>query len=479
MSSRVTSAAIPTVVIVGRTNVGKSALFNRLTETTKAIISRVAGTTRDYNIGEVAWNGRQFSLIDTGGVSVELLDEALRAIATRNPKKARRIIAGATVDNPEAVIHKGIVQQIRRAVTNADLLIVVVDGQTGSMPTDQQLALALKRLGKPTILVCNKVDNQRLQTAVNDFYRLGLGTPYAVSAANGVGTGDLLDIILGRLKRRPGRPVTPNQTRPIRLTLMGKPNVGKSSLVNAILGVERVIVSPVAQTTREPQDTALVYQNQPLVIVDTAGLRRKARVKPGLERAVNKKTIAALKNSDLVLLVTQAHEPLTIQDLRLIKLIQEYQLGVVIVVNKWDLVPDKTEKSADELKHYYAHSLPGLSWAPLLFVSAKTGFNVSKILDLALEIWQQRQTTIDQSELDQLLRQLTSHKRPVQARGPFKPHIATIKQARTNPPRFTVVLDRGEGLHFSYIRYIENQIRRHTAFLGVPITLTIQGTRVK
>ncbi|MCL5795590.1 MAG: ribosome biogenesis GTPase Der [Patescibacteria group bacterium] len=456
---------LPNVVIIGRINVGKSALFNRLTETTKAIVSDIPGTTRDYNISQVSWRGKSFNLIDTGGVDTEILKNSIRSLLNKK------------IDRRSGQIDQEIIKQTQRAMRQADVILMVVDGQNGLVNEDRELALVVKKFSKPTILVCNKIDSQRFEYQLNDFFKLGLGKPIMISAASGRGSGDFLDELVKLIKGKKGRPKIEENQRPIRVGLLGKPNVGKSSLVNNILGEERVIVSDTPQTTREPQDTEIEYRGRKIILVDTAGLRKKAKIQETLEKLSTQKTIQTIKQSDVVLFVNEADKTLTVQDLKLAGLVREYHNGTIIVANKWDLIGNKNEKSADQIKHYYRMAVPYLSFAPIIFVSAKTGQGVNKILDLVIKIADERQKDIDQKDLDEIIKKIVTRKRPVKGAGQNSPIIKSFVQVKKNPPIFLVTIGKDQTLHFSYVRFIENQLRKKFGFEGIPIKVEVRSQK--
>ncbi|MFA6254997.1 MAG: ribosome biogenesis GTPase Der [Patescibacteria group bacterium] len=387
---------LPIVVIIGRINVGKSSLFNRLTETGKALVSKIPGTTRDYNLGRVNWQKKSFSLIDTGGVNIETLKNSIRSLLPDQNNQLKNV----------DTIEKEIVRQTKEAIAKADLILMVVDGQAGLMPEDKELALVVKKLKAPAMLVCNKIDNPKYQHQPNEFFALGLGRPWPVSAINGSGTGDFLDELIKKIKNRPGRPKKPEAKKPIKVAVIGKPNVGKSSLVNKILGENRVIVADTPQTTREPQDTEIDYLDEKIILIDTAGLRKKAKIKRGLEKMSTKKTLTTIKIADIVLFLTEVDQPLGKQDEHLAGLIKDAGAGVIVVANKWDLVPEKDEKTDGEIKKYYQRYFPYLSFAPLIFTSAKTGKNTDKILDVVLSVNQERRKEVPEDELKNILKQV-------------------------------------------------------------------------
>lgn len=463
---------LPIVVIVGRINAGKSSLFNRLTESGKALVSDIAGTTRDYNTGKVDWRTKSFELIDTGGVNIDILKNSIQALL---PNKQSKKLLQADI------IEKEIIKQTKTALQKADIILMVVDGQSGLLPEDRELALVIKKLGKPIVLVVNKIDGPKWQSNAIDFYKLGLGKPYALSAANGSGTGDMLDDLLKKIPGRKGRPkaIIEDEERPIKVAIIGKPNVGKSSLVNQILGEDRVIVSPEPHTTREPQDTEIIYNDKKIILIDTAGLRKKAKIERGLEKMAARRSINLIKSADIILFVTEVDQPTTVQDSHLAGLIKDAGAGVIIIGNKWDNLTEKTEKIDGQIRSYYQRSFPFLGFAPLVFISALTGRNVQNILDVILAVDQNRRREIQAQDLERIKKSLVKNKRPVQAKGQKTPRLFTLIQKKTNPPQFVVMVREDDSIHFSYLRYIENQIRDNFDFIGVPINIKLQTLKPK
>ncbi|OGY43260.1 MAG: ribosome biogenesis GTPase Der [Candidatus Buchananbacteria bacterium RIFCSPHIGHO2_01_FULL_39_14] len=464
---------LPTVVIIGRTNVGKSAIFNRLTESGKALISAIAGTTRDYNVDLVEWQKKSFNLIDTGGVDVSSLKKSIEELLfdQGQAKKQSQIKEGKI---QPLLIEKEIIKQTKTALKKADLILLVVDGQAGLLPIERQLALVVKKLNKPVILVCNKIDNLKWQYRPNEFFKLGLGKPWAVSAANGSGTGDLLDEVVKKIKMPKGKKKISIETEKIKVAVIGKPNVGKSSLVNKILGENRVIVSPLPQTTREPQDTEIFFKNQKIILIDTAGLRKKGKIEPGLEKMATKKTLNVIRSADVVLLVTEAHQQLTRQDNYLAGLLKESGRGIIIVANKWDLLGANDEKMTDHIVAYYQNHFPFLNFAPIIFISAYTGRNVKNILEQVLAVHQEQNKRLDQKDLNEFLKEITGKHKPVPAKGLGRPKIYSLVQTRIKPPEFIASIHHEYTLHFSYLRFLENQLRKHFGFIGTPIRIRVK-----
>ncbi len=455
---RVTRSTLPVIAIVGRANVGKSTLWNRVVEGRRAIISDRPHTTRDRNIETAVWRGMEFQFIDTGGVDVE--------------------------DND---VGRGIREQVDIAMREADVILFLFDTKVGVIAEDVQLAKELRRLKKPTILVANKADNARdiAELGGTGVYGLGMGDPLPISGATGKGVGDLLDAIYHALKKT-GKPLEEarkkvrgptRETRresgpdgPIHVVIMGRTNVGKSSLVNAILGEQRVIVADQPHTTREPQDTELMYDGRKIVLVDTAGMRKRARIKDDIEHEAIDRNKNALDRADIAVLVLDATiDPLG-ADKELGGLMKEERKGLIIAVNKWDLVEEKTTRSATEAEARLRAIFPFLSWAPIIFVSAKVHRRTTDVLDAAIRIQQERYRVIDYNAINRLLKSVIKQKKPLQVLGPKSPHIHDIAQTNTAPPTFLVTV-RGEKetLHPSWLKFLERRIREKYGFEGTPI----------
>lgn len=440
------------IAIVGRANVGKSTLFNRLLERPKAIVSPVAGTTRDRNYGQARWRGCDFEIIDTGGLE----DAKTSAFDIK--------------------------KQVDIAIKKADLVLFLVDLKDGLMPQDRAIAKFLKKLKKPVILVGNKADSPKIfaEAENKEWLKLALGKPLAVSAANGAGTGDLLDKIFEFLKIAEtdvGKSFS--AVPPIKVAIVGKPNAGKSSLLNALLGEERVLVSEIPFTTREPQDMILIYRDQPFLLIDTVGMRKKAKIEPGLEKVGVRRSIAAMERADVILFVTEANKQMTSQDKHLSELILEKNSGLIIIANKWDLVEKQGAQTMNLFVNYYRHFFPYLDWAPVIFISAKTGEKVHKVLDLVLEIKNKREKFIKQEELKKFLRETLAkhwaviHRRKKSGFG-ARPKLINLVQEGVNPPKFHLVTTSKVELPEGFIKFIEKKFRERFDFTGTPIKL---GTR--
>ncbi|HQA64098.1 MAG TPA: ribosome biogenesis GTPase Der, partial [bacterium] len=351
---------LPQIAIIGRANVGKSTLFNRLIEQNKALVSKIAGTTRDRNIATAEWRGRRFQVIDTGGLDIN----------KKNPDQ----------------ISQEIIKQSQQAINKANLILFVVDAKSGIIASDSELAKALvkNKQKDKTILVVNKADSLRWRQPSAEMYKLNLGQPNMLSAANGSGVGDLLDLIVSRLPADK-KIKTEQPNNEIKVAIVGKPNVGKSSLLNSILGEERVMVTDIAHTTRESHDTEFIYKKNKFTLIDTAGISRDNKLKnKSLEKKSIDRSLETIAKADIVLLVTEVQKNISTQDKKITQAILENSKSVIIVANKWDLIPDKDEKTINRYIDYYQANFPYLWWAPIIFVSAKENLRTKKILDLIL-----------------------------------------------------------------------------------------------
>jgi len=449
---------LPLVVIFGRPNVGKSTLFNCLIAKKQAIVSPEAGTTRDSNIGEVEWQGIKFEAVDTGGI----MD--LKHLATKSKE-----------DNIDIKVQ----QQARDYLKLADLILFLVDNKSGLLPQDKTMSLFLKKTIKDKdkiLLIANKADNIKQRPNIAEFNKLSLGEPIPVSAANGSGTGDLLDIIIGKLPAQKNEPKLKDDKieltieEPIKVAIIGQPNVGKSSLLNSIIGYDRVIVSQEAHTTREPQDTKVTYKDKDITLIDTAGISKRGPKSKGLEKHGIDKSLAALKKADIALLVLDISQIINHQDLKLVEEIVDRNTSLIIIANKWDLVPEKDTK---KFTNYIYSRLPFATWAPLHFASALTGSKVQKIFDLILDIASDRKLSLSESQLQKLLARVVKIHKPTKAKGTKRPHIFELKQIKVNPPIFTLRIGSKDSLHRSYARFIANQLRGKYVFLGTPLPITI------
>ncbi len=449
------------VALVGRPNVGKSSLFNRLIGQRLALVDERPGTTRDRLHGEVIWNGFAFTLVDTGGLEVL-------------PPKAE---AGLRPAQPLAEDSAAFIPQIRAqaeiAIAEADVLVLVVDVQAGLTAADEAVAEILRRTRKPVLVAANKADNETLRGAAVEFYRLGLGEVYPISALHGTGIGELLDAIVATLPSL----AEVEEEEGIRIAIVGRPNVGKSSLLNAILGEERVIVSPIPGTTRDAIDTPIEWEGRKIILIDTAGIRRKGQIQPGIERYSVLRALRAIQRSDVVFLVLDAREGVTHQDAVIGGIAVDEARSVILVVNKWDLMLDEQGRprvKPDGFIQHIRQTLKFLDYAPIRFVSAKTGYGVPGLLPMALQVYQERHMRLSTSELNRLIREALEEQPPPSRKGrPLK--IYYVTQARTDPPTIVFFVNDADLVHFSYERYLENRIRARYPFTGTPLRLVFRG----
>ncbi|MDI9484371.1 MAG: ribosome biogenesis GTPase Der [Bacillota bacterium] len=427
----------PIVAIVGRPNVGKSTLFNRITKSRTAIVEGQPGVTRDRIYGEGEWVNKHFTVIDTGGI-----------------------------DSEDDVITRQVRVQAMVAVEQADVIVFVVDGRAGLTGIDEEIGDVLRRHEKPVVLCVNKVEGtlDSWEAAV-DFYRLGLGEPILVSAEHGRNVGDLLDAVVGHFPE--DADVEPDES--LKIAIVGRPNVGKSSLVNKILGEERVIVSEIAGTTRDAIDTKLTYKEQPLTLIDTAGLRRRSKVEEDLEYYSVVRTLGAVERSDVTVVLIDATEGLTEQDKRIAGYAHEKGRGVILAVNKWDLVPKETNTMRDFELEIRA-GLQFLDYAPIVFISALTGQRLNRLLDICLDVNEACSMRISTGRFNEILQDAMAMNQPPSDKG-VRLKIYYGSQVQVKPPVFVLHVNRKDLMHFSYERYLENRIRQEYGFVGTPIML--------
>lgn len=450
---------LPLVVICGRTNVGKSTLFNCLIEKKQALVSNIAGTTRDSNLGLVEWNNSAFEIVDTAGI----ID--WRYLISKK--------------NTDMDIDTQTQKQACSYLEKAKLILFLVDNKTGLLPEDKEIAAALKKnplYAKKIMLIANKVDNFRTAYESAQFNKLGLGEPITISAASSMGTGDLLDIIINRIdkSKKNQKPKVDESKKTINVCIIGKPNVGKSSLLNSVLGYERVIVSPIAHTTREPQNTEINYKDHSIMLVDTAGISKQGKKSENLEKHGILKSLKSLDRADIAILVMDISEPITHQDAKIIQEIVDRQKSLIFIANKWDLVEERNTKKWTEIIY---DKLPFATWAPLQFLSAKTGEKVSKILDLVIKIATERALQLSDSQCSKFLNQVVKIHKPAKGKGTKSPRIYEFTQVKSNPPSFAVRIGPNDDLHFSYIRFMENRLRERYGFTGTPIHTSISKER--
>ena len=507
---------LPIVAIVGRPNVGKSTLFNRIVGGRAAIVEDRARTTRDRLYGDAEWNGRRFVMVDTGGLEVDPADQ----------------------------IELKVQEQARLAIAEADAILFVVDAAAGLTPADEEAAELLRRATAPVIVAVNKADNPKRELEAAEFHRFGWDETYAISASHGRGTGDLLDALVwalppeseaeiarkarereaeawqrevaaGRLEPfvvgADGGPVivgadgdgadegdgpdadgadadgaepaarawdaamAADDDEPAAIAFVGRPNVGKSSLLNALLGEERTIVSEVPGTTRDSIDTRLAWGRSEIVLIDTAGIRRRGKVAsgPAAERYSTLRALKALSRADVAVLVIDAVEGLTAQDAHVAGYVVEEGRGLVVAVNKWDLVADKTDRTFDQYVEWIRSEVPFLDFAPVVSISAKTGQRVGRVLELAVDIWGERRKRVPTAELNRLLASATDRLAPPMVKG-RRPKLFYATQAGIAPPTFVFFANDASSVHFSYRRYLENRLRDVFGFHGTPIRLVFR-----
>ncbi len=431
----------PIVAVVGRPNVGKSTLFNRLIGQPLAIVEDSPGTTRDRLYADSEWNGRAFTVVDTGGL---VFDES-------------------------GEVEWKVREQAQIAIAEADVIVFMVDASTGLTAADWEAADLLRRTKKPLILAANKADNEERRQAALEFYQLGLGDPIPISALDGTGTGDLLDAITASFAPE----VVEEADEAIRVAIVGRPNVGKSSLLNALLGEERAIVSEIPGTTRDAIDTRLDWGGQPIVLIDTAGIRRRGRIEPGVEKYSVLRAMRAIQRADVAVLVLDGVDGPTAQDAHIAGYILEEMKSVVVAVNKWDLVP-KDSHTMHQYTQVVRAALRFMDYVPVLFISAKTGQRVGQVLDMALRVRDERLVRLSTAELNDIVRSAVARQAPPTKAGKaLKFYYAT--QPSVDPPTFVFFVNDKELVHFSYVRYLENQIRERYPFTGTPLRMLFRG----
>ncbi len=449
----------PLVAIVGRPNVGKSTFFNRMIGQRLAIVEDEPGTTRDRIYGDTVWNGREFTLIDTGGLELDSSDDMMARVRA----------------------------QAQLAVEEADVIIFLVDGQAGVTAADGEIANMLRRAKKPIILGVNKADNAKLRNESVDFYSIGIGEPITLSSRQGVGTGDLLDAITDALP--PPETFAEVESELPKFAIVGRPNVGKSSLLNSIIGQDRAIVSDIPGTTRDALDMTVQHHGLDVILIDTAGVRRRGRVDPGIEKYAVLRSERAIERCDVALLIIDATEGVTAQDTHIAGIIHEEAKGVIVVINKWDLIreqrrelaaaeadpslpipPGDAPVEAEEFRDKVREDLKFIPYAPVVFISAKTRYHVDTLLDQAIEIASVRQQRVPTSQLNELIRDAVLRHPPAAIKG-RQLKIMYATQAEINPPTFVIFVNDADLLHFGYERYLENQVRREFSFPGTAIRM--------
>ncbi|AUS08687.1 ribosome biogenesis GTPase Der [Laceyella sacchari] len=433
--------SLPVVAIVGRPNVGKSTIFNRLAGERIAIVEDQPGITRDRIYSRSEWNGREFHLIDTGGIEFGDTDEIMDHI--RN--------------------------QVELALDEADVILFVADARDGVTTTDEEVARFLHRTNKPVILMVNKVDDIKYTENVFEFYQLGFEHVIPVSSLHGTGTGDMLDAVVEHF---PDREEEEYEEDTIKVSLIGRPNVGKSSLVNALLGEERVIVSPVAGTTRDAIDTSFEYEGQKYVLIDTAGIRKRGKVYESIEKYSVIRALRAIERSDVCLIVIDGERGIAEQDKKIAGYAHEAGRAAIFVVNKWDAV-EKDEKTMDRFKRRIREEFQFMHYAPILFVSAKTKRRIHTVLPEVNEVAEQHAMRVPTSVLNQVIQDAMVTTPPPSDRG-RRFRVRYVTQATVKPPTFILFVNDPELSHFSYLRYLENQLRQAFPFKGTPLRILLR-----
>jgi GTP-binding protein len=451
----------PIVAIVGRPNVGKSTLFNRLAGERLAVVDDRPGTTRDRLVAESEWNGIGFDIVDTGGI---------------DPTDLRRA-EPLSLDSADYI--ESIRSQAQIAARDADLVLFLVDVESGLTPADEEVAIILRkqqtkidgRPHPPILLVVNRCDNQERRAAAIEFYTLGMGDPIPISALHGSGTGDLLDQMVEALQVYAVDEAEIEDDL-ISIAIVGRPNVGKSSLLNRLLGEERVIVSPIAGTTRDAIDTELTYHGQRLILIDTAGIRRRGRIEPGVEKYSVLRALKAIERADVVLLLIDASEGVTAQDTHIAGMAIDKHKSVVILVNKWDLI-EKDSYTMSTYTDQIRAALNFMAYVPVVFISAKSGQRVHQVLPTAIRVQEERLRRIPTGEMNRLLQRALSAHPPPTRKGKTL-NILFASQVRTDPPTFLFHVNDPSLVHFTYERFLENRIRETYGFLGTPIRLSFR-----
>lgn len=451
----------PVVALVGRPNVGKSTLFNRLAEQRLAVVDAVPGTTRDRLVAEAEWAGFVFDIVDTGGI---------------DPTQT----GPGRTQEPLSVGSAEYIGQIRAqaeiAIREADAVLFITDIESGVVPADYEIAQILrrnqgKRNGQPwpsIILIVNKADSETRRAQAFQFYELGMGKPYPISALHGTGTGDMLDVLVAKFQEWGEE----QEDDSVKIAIVGKPNVGKSSILNRLLGEERVIVSPIPGTTRDAIDTRLQYGEVPLTLIDTAGIRRRGRIDVGVEKYSVLRSLRAIERASVALLVVDATTGLTAQDAHIAGFILDAWKSSVILVNKWDAITKDTY-TMDTYTKRVRQELNFMNYVPVLFVSAKTGQRIDQVLPTALQVHEERLIRLPTSQLNQILRRaLDQHPPPSRAGRHLKIYYGT--QVRSDPPTFLLHVNDPNLVHFTYVRFLENRIREFHPFLGTPIRIALR-----
>lgn len=446
----------PIVALVGRPNVGKSTLFNRLTGERKAIVDEIPGTTRDRLMSDAEWAGKPFFVIDTGGIDPSVGGRTPLSIGSAN-------------------FIEEIKEQAAIAIEDADTILLVVDAMAGVTPADQEVAEILRRKQKtingelfpPILLVVNKADSKSFREEAYQFYELGMGDPHPVSAVHGTGTGDLLDALVATFPQD----LETEEDESVKIALVGKPNVGKSSLLNRLVGKDRMIVSAIPGTTRDAIDSHIEIDGLPITLIDTAGIRRRGKIEQGVEKYSVLRSMRAIERADVALLLIDAIEGITAQDAHIAGYILEARKSCVVVVNKWDAI-EKDTYTMVAFTEKIRNDLNFMDYVPLLFISAKTGQRVDQVLPIALKVQEERLARLTTSTLNRIIQRVQDLHTPSKAGRVFKMYYGT--QVRSDPPTFMIYCNEPKLAHFTFIRFIENTIREEYPFTGTPIFIVFK-----
>ncbi len=464
------SSVRPMVALVGRPNVGKSTLFNRIAGRRIAVVHDAPGTTRDRLYADAEWNGLPFTVIDTGGI--EVVPETVAEGRRPGPQRVLAQDSAPYISMMRA--------QAELAAEQADAVVFMTDARSGLTAADEEVADVLRRASCPVLLAANKADGNKLRGQAVEFYALGLGDVHPVSALHGLGVGDLLDEVVAALRKEidteedaPGEADAPEER--VELTIVGRPNVGKSSLLNRLLGEERVIVSPVPGTTRDAVDTFLEWDSTPITLVDTAGIRRPGKVARGVEYYSVLRALRALRRADVGLLVIDGYEGVRAQDTHVAGAIIDEWASVVVLINKWDLV-EKGPETRAEYTRWVRNALRFLDYVPVLFISALTGEGVHEVLPTALDVWRARLDRIPTGKLNRIVQDALAKHAPPSKRG-RRLKIYYASQPEVDPPTFVFHVNDPGLVHFSYERYLENQLREAHSFPGTPLQLLFRPRR--
>ena len=431
------------VAIVGRPNVGKSTLFNRLTQTHRAIVNDEAGTTRDRQYGKVEWNGVEFSIVDTGGWVV----------------------------NSDDIFEEEIRKQVKIAIEEADVILFVVDVTNGLTDLDQQVGQILRKNKKPIILICNKVDNNELRYDAAEFYKLGLGDPQCISSISGSGTGDLLDLILEELPKKKEEEMDEDLPR---IAIVGRPNAGKSSIINAFIGEDRYIVTDIAGTTRDSIHTRYTKFGYDFYLVDTAGIRKKGKVTEDLEYFSVIRSIRSIEDSDVCILMIDATRGIEAQDMNIVQLIQKNKKGIVVCVNKWDLITEKDSKSTLTMEKAIRERLAPFDDFPIVFTSALTKQRIFKVIEAAMEVYGNKKRKIATSKLNEFFLPLIENYPPPATKGKYIKIKYVMQLPNTQIPSFVFYANLPQYVKDPYKRFLENKMREQWELSGTPINIFIR-----